>query len=100
MWKVQTKSDEANSTVKIGGYQLVQSLMSAAIKKQSSRSSSEIDTKLLCKVYIHSFLRPMIEITTIEKIVEISFILGRQYENFLNKNVVTFALEEKDNTDS
>lgn len=100
MWKVKTNEDNPASAVKIDGYQLVQSLLSSAIKKQSSSSSSEIDTKILCKVYIHSFLRPMIEMTTIEKIVEMSFILGRQYENFLNKNDVTFALEEKDNTDS
>ena len=100
MWKVKTNEDENASTVKIDGYQLVQSLLSSAIKKQSSNSGSEIDTKLLCKVYIHSFLRPMIDMTTIEKIVEMSFILGRQYENFLNKNEVTFSLEKKDDTDS
>jgi len=100
VWKVKTNEDENASTVKIDGYQLVQSLLSSAIKKQSSNSGSEIDTKLLCKVYIHSFLRPMIDMTTIEKIVEMSFILGRQYENFLNKNEVTFSLEKKDDTDS
>jgi hypothetical protein len=100
MWKVHTKSNKNNSTVKIDGYQLVQSLMSAAIKKQSSKSVSEIDNKLVCKVYINSFLKNMIEMTTIEKIVEISFILGRQYESFLNKNDVTFSIEEKENTDS
>ncbi len=95
-WKVETD----NQSLKIDAYQLIQSLLSSALSKHSSSSGTQLDTKLLCKVYIHSFLRPMIEMTTIEKIIEISFTLGRNYEKFLNNNNVSFSPIEKEHTDS
>lgn len=97
MWKVET---ENHGSVNIDANQLVTSLLSTAMKKQQSNAATELDTAVVCKTYIRSFLAPMFDMTSIGSLVEISFILGRQYERFLNTNDVNFSFEEKDTSDS